>query len=188
MAQLGLISYFREACITYSIYMKRWFKIHPLPAPFSPTLWHQPTREGREKNEWGHWVKTRQVVKVPLQHRRLPGTTLVLAQQLEMLIFWQWLPRAPEEEVSPERVHCRGFYWLNLMLWWERRRCWLAATAVEFSCPRFLLRRRCIASILSRRHLLGCGAGKEGHPRWGLALLLPVRKHDTLGYLHKWGV
>jgi len=51
MAQLGLIPYFREACITYSIYMETWFKIHSLPAPFSPTLWHQPTGEGLEKNE-----------------------------------------------------------------------------------------------------------------------------------------
>lgn len=87
MAQLGLIPYFREACITYSIYMKRWFKIHPLPAPFSPTLLHQPTREGCEKNERGRWVKNRQGVKVLLQHRHLPRTALVPARQLEMRIF-----------------------------------------------------------------------------------------------------
>lgn len=53
IAQLGLIlyMYFREACITYSIYMEKWFKIHPLLTPFSPTLWHQLTREGLGKNK-----------------------------------------------------------------------------------------------------------------------------------------
>lgn len=34
MAQLGLIPYFRKECITYSIYMERWFKIHPLFSAF----------------------------------------------------------------------------------------------------------------------------------------------------------
>lgn len=40
-----------------------------------------------------------------------------------------------------------------------------------------------LAAAVSRMWLLGCGAGKEGHPRWVLALLLSVTKHDTLGYL-----
>lgn len=38
MAQLGLILYFREACITYSIYMEREFKIHPLLLHFNTNL------------------------------------------------------------------------------------------------------------------------------------------------------
>lgn len=106
MAQLGLILYFRETCITYSIYKERCFKIRPFPAPSSPTLWHQPTRERLDRNEWGHWVENRQGVKVPLQRHRLPGAALVPARQLETLIFWwQWL-RAPEKEVSPEWVYC----------------------------------------------------------------------------------
>lgn len=54
---------------------------------------------------------------------------------------------------------------------------------VEFSCPKFLLRRCCVTIILSGMRLSGCGIGEEGHPRWVLALLLPVMKHDTLGYL-----
>ena len=79
------------------------------------------------------------------------------------------------------------FYWLNLVFWWERRRCCLqsllAATRVEFSCPKFLLRHRCVATVPSRMCLSGCSPGKEGHPGRVLALLLPVMKHDNLGYL-----
>jgi len=32
-------------------------------------------------------------------------------------------------------------------------------------------------------HLLGCGVGKRGTSPWMLALLLPVKNHETLGYL-----
>lgn len=79
------------------------------------------------------------------------------------------------------------FYGLDLVFWWECRRCWLqslvAATAVEFCCPKCLLQRRCVATVLSGMRLSGCGAGKEGHPGRVLALLLPVTKQDALGYL-----
>lgn len=43
------------------------------------------------------------------------------------------MPRGPEEEASPEQLHCRAFHWLSVVFWWEGRRCWLQSLLAAYS-------------------------------------------------------
>lgn len=105
MAQLGLIPYFREACITCSIYMERRFKIHPLLTPFSPTLWHQLMREGLEKK----WVWTsgeKQTWDWGMLQSPLSGAALMLLRQSEKLSFLLTAAHHPRRgQIS---IQCEG--------------------------------------------------------------------------------
>lgn len=151
------------------MYMKRWFKICLLPAPSSPTLWHQPTREGLEK-------KIREGIKWNTD-KILPGAASVLAWQLKMLIFYQKLPRALEEELNPEWYTVGVFYWLNLVFWWEFRSYWLrfmlAAIMVEFSWHSF-----CIAAVL-RPSLAGCVSCNGMWRKNLVSVCLALASHKT---------